>query len=64
MPNERNDVNAKSIQVQAKSIDEAVELGLAQLGLTQEEVEVEILSEGKRHRFETGRNPAADAGPR
>jgi spoIIIJ-associated protein len=56
--NERNDVNAKSIQVQAKSIDEAIELGLAQLGLTQEEVEVEVLSEGKRGVFGLGAEEA------
>ncbi len=61
MPNqneERNDVNTKSIQVQAKSIDEAIELGLAQLGLTQAEVEVEVLSEGKRGVFGLGAEEA------
>lgn len=61
MPNQnekRNDVNAKSIQVQAKSTDEAIELGLAQLGLTQEEVEVEVLSEGKRGVFGLGAEEA------
>jgi len=61
MPNqneERNDVNAKSIQVQAKSIEEAIELGLAQLGLSQEEVEVEVLSEGKRGVFGLGAEEA------
>ena len=61
MPNqneERNDVNAKSIQVQAKSVEEAIELGLAQLGLTQEDVEVEVLSEGKRGVFGLGAEEA------
>jgi spoIIIJ-associated protein len=61
MPNqneEKNDVNAKSIQVQAKSIEEAIELGLAQLGLTQEEIEVEVLSEGKRGVFGLGAEEA------
>jgi len=55
---ERNDVNAKSIQVQAKSVEEAIELGLAQLGLTQEEVDVEVLSEGKRGVFGLGAEEA------
>jgi spoIIIJ-associated protein len=61
MPNqneERNDVNAKSIQVQAKSVEEAVELGLTQLGLPQEEVKVEVLSEGKRGVFGLGAEEA------
>jgi spoIIIJ-associated protein len=61
MPNqneERNDVNAKSIQVQAKTVDEAIEVGLAQLGLTQEEVEIEVLNEGKRGVFGLGAEEA------
>jgi spoIIIJ-associated protein len=61
MPNqneERNDVNAKSIQVQAKSIEEAVQLGLDQLGLTKEDVEIEVLSEGKRGVFGLGAEEA------
>jgi spoIIIJ-associated protein len=61
MPNqneEKNDVNAKSIQIQAKSIDEAIELGLTQIGLSREEVEIEVLSEGKRGVFGLGSEEA------
>jgi spoIIIJ-associated protein len=56
--NERNDVNARTIEVNAKTIDEAIELGLAQLGLTQEQVDIEVISEGKRGVFGLGSEEA------
>jgi spoIIIJ-associated protein len=57
--NERNDVSVnKTIGVNAKTVDEAIELGLAQLGLTREQVEIEIISEGKRGVFGLGSEEA------
>ncbi len=57
--NERkNDVNDNSIQVQAKTIEDAIELGLAQLGLNQDQVEIDIISEGKRGVFGLGAEEA------
>ncbi|MDR2665620.1 MAG: Jag N-terminal domain-containing protein, partial [Oscillospiraceae bacterium] len=37
----------KSIEVTGKTEDEAVELGLAQLGLTRDDVSVEIIERAK-----------------
>lgn len=48
----------ESLDVSAKTIDEALELGLAQLGLTREQVNVEILKEGKRGVFGIGSEDA------
>jgi spoIIIJ-associated protein len=56
--NERNDVNARTIEVNAKSVEEAIELGLAQLGLTREQVDIEVISEGKRGVFGLGSEEA------
>jgi spoIIIJ-associated protein len=56
--NERNDVNAKTIEVNAKTVDEAIELGLVQLGLAREQVDIEIISEGKRGVFGLGSEEA------
>jgi spoIIIJ-associated protein len=48
----------ESLDVSAKTIDEAVEQGLAQLGLTREQVDVEIIKEGKRGVFGIGAEEA------
>jgi spoIIIJ-associated protein len=48
----------ESLDVSAKTIDEAIEQGLAQLGLTREQVEVEIIREGKRGVFGIGSEEA------
>jgi spoIIIJ-associated protein len=55
---ERNDVNARTIAVNAKTVDEAIELGLAQLDLTREQVDIEVISEGKRGVFGLGSEEA------
>ncbi len=39
---------AESIEVSARNAEEAIALGLARLGLSRDEVEIEILSEGSR----------------
>lgn len=48
----------KNLDVNAKSVEEAVEQGLAQLGLTKDQVDIEILSEGKRGLFGLGSEEA------
>jgi spoIIIJ-associated protein len=48
----------ESLDVSAKTIDEAIEQGLAQLGLTREQVDVEIVKEGKRGVFGIGSEEA------
>jgi spoIIIJ-associated protein len=48
----------ESLDVSAKTIDEAIEQGLAQLGLTREQVDVEIIKEGKRGVFGIGSEEA------
>lgn len=50
--------NAKSLDVSAKTIDEAIEHGLAQLGLSREQVDIEIIKEGKRGVFGLGSEDA------
>ena len=37
--------------VTGKTVDEAVEAGLAELGLTREDVEIEVINEGKKKRI-------------
>lgn len=44
----------ESIKVSAKTVEEAIALGLVQLGLDRDEVEVEILNEGSRGIFGLG----------
>lgn len=58
--NERSQENVsdKTIEVSAKTVEEAIEQGLAQLNLTQDEVEIEIVSEGKRGVFGLGAEDA------
>ncbi len=48
----------ESLDVSAKTVDEAIEQGLAQLGLTLEQVDVEIIREGKRGVFGIGSEEA------
>ena len=48
----------ESLDVSAKTIDEAIEQGLAQLGLTREQVDIEVIKEGKRGVFGIGSEEA------
>jgi spoIIIJ-associated protein len=48
----------ESLNVNAKTIDEAIEQGLSQLGLARDQVEIEIVSEGKRGLFGLGSEEA------
>lgn len=50
--------NAESLDVNGKTVEEAIEEGLAQLGLSQDEVDVEIIKEGKRGVFGLGAEEA------
>lgn len=50
--------NVKSLDVNAKTVDEAIEQGLARLGLTRQQVDVEIIKEGKRGVFGLGAEDA------
>lgn len=48
----------KSLDVSARTVDEAVEQGLAQLGLSRDQVDIEIITEGKRGVFGLGSEEA------
>ena len=48
----------ESLDVSAKTIDEAIEQGLAQLDLTREQVDIEVIKEGKRGVFGIGSEEA------
>lgn len=48
----------ESLDVNAKSIEEAIEQGLAQLGLARDQVNIEIINEGKRGLFGLGSEDA------
>lgn len=50
--------NEKSLDVNAKTIEEAVEQGLEQLGLARNQVNIDVLSEGKRGLFGLGSEEA------
>ena len=43
--------NNTTLEVVAPTIEEAIEKGLEQLGVEREDVEVEVLDEGKRNLF-------------
>lgn len=45
---ERSNVNLKELEVSGKTVDAAIEKGLAELGLAREAVDVEIIREGSR----------------
>jgi spoIIIJ-associated protein len=49
---------SKPIDSYAKTVEEAIKLGLAQLGLPQEQVDIEVVSEGKRGVFGLGAEEA------
>lgn len=48
----------ENLDVSAKSVEEAIEIGLAELGLTRDQVDIEILNEGKRGLFGIGSEEA------
>ena len=50
--------NAESLDVSAKTVEEAIEQGLAQLNLSQDEVHIKILKEGRRGVFGLGAEEA------
>ncbi len=50
--------NGKSLDVSAKTVEEAIEQGLAQLGLSRDEVDIEILKEGRKGVFGLGAEDA------
>ncbi len=50
--------NVKSLDVNGKTVDEAIEKGLIQLNLAQEEVNIEVLKEGKKGVFGLGAEDA------
>ena len=54
MPNQ----NEKGLDVSAKTVEEAIEQGLTQLGLSRDEVDIEILKEGRRGVFGLGAEEA------
>lgn len=56
--NEEGNVNGKTIEVSARTVDEAIEQGLAQLDLPREQVEIEVVKEGKRGVFGIGSEDA------
>lgn len=47
-----------SLNVSAKSVDEAIELGLTELGVSRDQVDIEVISEGKRGLFGLGSEDA------
>ncbi len=54
----QNENGKTTIDVSAKTVDEAIDSGLAQLELTREQVEIEIVKEGKRGVFGIGSEEA------
>ncbi len=44
----------ESLNITAKTVDEAIEQGLAKLGLTRQEVDIEVIKEGRRGVFGIG----------
>ena len=53
-----SDQNVGRLDVNAKTVDEAIEQGLAQLNLSREQVDIEIISEGRRGVFGLGAEEA------
>ncbi|GAB4495167.1 MAG: KH domain-containing protein [Anaerolineales bacterium] len=51
-------MNPQTLEINASTPEEAIELGLQQLGLPQDAVEIEILDEGKRGLFGLGSREA------
>jgi spoIIIJ-associated protein len=52
------DVNDKMIEISAKTVEEAIELGLAELEASRDQVEIEVVKEGKRGVFGLGSEEA------
>ncbi len=52
------DAASKPIDSYAKTVEEAIKLGLTQLGLSQEQIDIEVVSEGKRGVFGLGAEEA------
>jgi spoIIIJ-associated protein len=50
--------SGKSLDVSAKTVEEAIEQGLARLGLSRDEVDIEILKEGRKGVFGLGAEEA------
>jgi spoIIIJ-associated protein len=50
--------SGKNLDVSAKTVDEAIEQGLARLGLSRDEVDIEILKEGRKGVFGLGAEEA------
>ena len=57
-PNGNENEENKAVQVSGKTVQEAIEQGLAQLDLTQDQVDVEIIQEGSRGIFGFGAEEA------
>ena len=55
---DQNEEKRRSLNVSAKTVDEAIEQGLAQLGLPRDQVDIEIIKEGKRGVFGLGAEEA------
>jgi spoIIIJ-associated protein len=53
-----SDQRNESLNVSAKTVEEAIEQGLTQLGLTRDQVDIEVVSEGKRGVFGFGSEEA------
>ena len=49
----------RSIEVTAKSVDEAIFMGIDQLGLSIDQVDIEIIEEGGRRLFGTAPSPGS-----
>ncbi len=54
----QNEEKRRSLNASAKTVDEAIELGLTQLGLPRDQVDIEIIKEGKRGVFGLGAEEA------
>ncbi len=54
----QNEEKRRSLNASAKTVDEAIELGLTQLGLPRDQVDIEIIREGKRGVFGLGAEEA------
>ena len=55
---EREREGKRSIEASGKNVEEAIAQGLAELGKTRDEVEIEVLSEGSRGLFGLGAEEA------
>lgn len=58
MKNEKMTNQNESLDVSAKTVEEAIEQGLSRLGLSRDQVEIQVLNEGKRGIFGLGSEEA------